>query len=150
MGKQNLKETIIQEIEWVSEKSWLTEMVAENMIERLRVAFNAGANFKEKFYISNQLPNSDISIKEPSFEEFLKTFEQEEIQPGDFVSYDPAMANKLQRVYDGLIAENAKLSTRIDKCHHYLMGVNPEDLSVEDALVELGFNSSGYLEADNF
>ena len=40
--------------------------------------------------------------------------------------------------------ENQDLRAKIEECRHYLMGVRPSDLTVEDALESLGFNRSGY------
>jgi chromosome segregation ATPase len=41
---------------------------------------------------------------------------------------------------DNLLTE---LDKRINDCRHYLMGVQPEDLTVENALEALGFQRNG-------
>lgn len=56
----------------------------------------------------------------------------------------------MQQLYNYAIRNNhedANLITELDKrindCRHYLMGVRPENLTVEDALEALGFQRNG-------
>lgn len=49
-----------------------------------------------------------------------------------------------QSVNATIVTENEDLKTRIDAGRHYLMGVNPDKLTVEDTLVSLGFNRNGF------
>lgn len=57
----------------------------------------------------------------------------------DVVAYDISL-KELKSENSNLITE---LDKRINDCRHYLMGVRPEDLTVEDALEALGFQRNG-------
>lgn len=54
---------------------------------------------------------------------------------------------KLQSLYKRvkeLEESEMDLKNRVDSCRHYLMGVQPGDITVEHALVSLGYNENGF------
>ena len=57
----------------------------------------------------------------------------------DIVAYDQTLKHTDNQDDDLL----TQLDKRINDCRHYLMGVLPENLTVEDALEALGFQRNG-------
>lgn len=59
------------------------------------------------------------------------------------LDHKPEMAKELIKIYDQLIIDSAQAYQKLQEGRDYLMQVEPEDITVEDALESFGFGRNG-------